>query len=453
MKKSLLFLIPIIAAVAYLGGAMYFNSRFLPNTYINNVNVGCMLPDEAKTTVEEGSAPGTLELVKNDGTVEKVNLSSLEHTSEIADIEKIMYGQNSFMWVSRLFSKETFEVEESIEYNLDGLDAIIDELKCVTSQKVSPPQDARVEKTESGYVIVPETEGSLIDKAMLKEAIIDAIFNGETFVNLSEKDCYVKAEITTKSESIMKFSNLMDNINSLTITYDFSDRTEVLDSSTLNSWITLDDMEIVVDEDKAKQFVTNMAYKYDTYGKSREFTTTDGETITISTGIYGWQTDVEKTTRELIETIKKCESVTIKPEYKLYGLSRDVNDIGDTYVEISIDKQHMWYYKDGEVFLESDIVTGLTNGKRDTPKGVFCIWSREKDRTLGTYAVQGYESHVDYWMPIDWTGVGLHDASWRSSFGGQIYKTNGSHGCINLPSAVAKNLFENCVTGTPVVIY
>ena len=55
-------------------------------------------------------------------------------------------------------------------------------------------------------------------------------------------------------------------------------------------------------------------------------------------------------------------------------------------------------------------------------------------------------------MPF-YDGQGLHDASWRTAFGGNIYQTNGSHGCVNLPPAVAATIYENIDTGTPVILY
>ena len=56
-------------------------------------------------------------------------------------------------------------------------------------------------------------------------------------------------------------------------------------------------------------------------------------------------------------------------------------------------------------------------------------------------------------MPIGWDGEGLHDAPWRGGFGGNIYFTGGSHGCLNLPPAIATKLFDNVQHGTPVVVY
>ena len=454
MKKNLKFIIPAAVIVLYLCMALFFNNAFLPNTYINDVNYGFRTISDTEYRMKNNAEPEGIELIKNDGLSEMVDLSSLEYDVTITtDLNEILQSQNSFTWIFDLFQKNHYKANVNITYNTDNIDSIINNLKCVTSQKVSEPQDAYIEKTDNGYAIIPETEGSLINKEALKSAILYALNNNETSINLSDENCYVKAKITTEDPSIKEAKNMIDKINSLEITYDFDDRQEILDSTTIAKWITIDGTTISVDEEKAKQYVTNLAYKYDTYGNTRTFVTTSGETIDISGGIFGWKTNIENTTKELIDTIILCESTTIKPDYELYGLSRKVDDIGNTYVEVSIDEQHMWFYKDGQLIMDTDVVTGLTNGKRDTPKGVFCIWSREKERTLGTYATQGYETFVNFWMPIDWTGVGIHDANWRSSFGGNIYKTNGSHGCINTPYDKVQILFENCKTGTPVIIY
>ena len=84
------------------------------------------------------------------------------------------------------------------------------------------------------------------------------------------------------------------------------------------------------------------------------------------------------------------------------------------------------------------------------------IYNKERNRVLrGTKQPNGkyeYESPVSYWMPFN-KGIGLHDASWRSEFGGSIYKTRGSHGCVNTPYSAMKTIYENVKIGYPVVVY
>lgn len=124
-------------------------------------------------------------------------------------------------------------------------------------------------------------------------------------------------------------------------------------------------------------------------------------------------------------------------------------EVGDTYVEVSLNDQHVWYIVDGEVYLESDCVTG-NYGSADTPKGFFYLNNKMSPCTLKG---DDYVTHVTYWMPFIGGGWGLHDASWRNKFGGKIYKGDGSHGCVNLPTKVAKKMYARIEVGTPVIVY
>lgn len=128
-----------------------------------------------------------------------------------------------------------------------------------------------------------------------------------------------------------------------------------------------------------------------------------------------------------------------------YGVS-----VGGTYIEISLKQQHMWYYRDSKLYVETDVVTGNNDGYHNTPKGAFKIWQRSSPATL--YG-PGYASYVNYWMAFTYGGVGIHDSSWRSSYGGNIYKGNGSHGCVNTPYSKVKKIYQKAGIGTRVVVY
>ena len=109
--------------------------------------------------------------------------------------------------------------------------------------------------------------------------------------------------------------------------------------------------------------------------------------------------------------------------------SRNKDDIGNTYVEISLSGQHIWFYKDGKLIIDSDVVTGNVSAGHTTPPGVFRLNYKERNAVLKG---EDYETPVSYWMPFN-GGIGLHDATWRTEFGGDIYLTSGSHGCVNAP--------------------
>ena len=123
--------------------------------------------------------------------------------------------------------------------------------------------------------------------------------------------------------------------------------------------------------------------------------------------------------------------------------------VGDTYIEISIDQQHMWAYKNGSQIASTEVVTG-NEGDCDTPTGYYEINNKARNIYLNG---AGYRSFVSYWMAFIGSSYGIHDASWRSEFGNPIFKGNGSHGCVNTPYGAVATIYNNIPTGTPVIIY
>ena len=118
-------------------------------------------------------------------------------------------------------------------------------------------------------------------------------------------------------------------------------------------------------------------------------------------------------------------------------------DMGDTYVEVDLTKQHLWMYKEGKLIVESDFVSGTMTPARVTPPGIFRLYYKKSPAVLrSTKPGDSYETPVSFWMPFN-GGIGFHDATWRGSFGGQIFWNSGSHGCINLPYSAAQTIYQN----------
>ncbi len=118
-------------------------------------------------------------------------------------------------------------------------------------------------------------------------------------------------------------------------------------------------------------------------------------------------------------------------------------------LEIDMTEQKMYYYADGELVIETDVVTGNTGRRMGTPAGVNYVYNKQRNRVLRG---EGYASPVKYWVPVK-GAIGIHDANWRSEFGGEIYKTNGSHGCINTPTEIMSQLYDAVEIGTPVIMF
>ena len=258
------------------------------------------------------------------------------------------------------------------------------------------------------------------------------------FINVSDN-----SEVESQYEMLEKWKDWKVEYAQTDLVFGFED---------IKNFITYDG-SVRLDLDDLSYFTDKLAAAYNTAGKEHSFTTSDGKKLKVNGGTYGWEIDKDKETEWLRESIMKCNSeIGRKPEFLREAESNKYgsDDIGDNYIEISIEDQHVWIYKQGEVVAESDCVTGKKN-RHDTPRGVFyCYEIKPGGKWL---TGDTYRTWVNKWVRLTNTGIGLHDATWRRSFGGSIYKNSGSHGCINLPLNFSNLLIKEVYFGMPVVIY
>ena len=263
---------------------------------------------------------------------------------------------------------------------------------------------------------------------------------------------------TSDSPEVQAACDEMNSYLKASITYPM-DESIVVDKQLISGWITYDaEMNVTFNEDAVREWMREFGSKYDTVGTSRTITTPTGKTAEVSGGTYGWIVDEAAETENLINSIKNGEVAEREPAYKQTAASHGAQDWGNTYIEVDIAAQHMWYIVDGSIAMESDVVTGLPADGRDTPTGVYSILYTERDSTLKgevdpATGKPSYETPVAFWMPFTWQGHGFHDATWQSSFGGSRYQTNGSHGCVNMPYDKAEQLFGMIGAGTPVIVH
>ena len=224
----------------------------------------------------------------------------------------------------------------------------------------------------------------------------------------------------------------------------------LLHADTIHEFLCWDkDFNVWINESLVKDYVEKELYHvFNTVGAKRTIHSPGSGKFTISGGTYGNQIDIEAETKEIIKDIKNSKMITREPKYfiKVTGSN---NGIGKNYVDVNISKQKLWYIRKNKIVFSSDIVTGDPTTGHSTPTGMYYVEFKKTD-----YTMRKYNAHVNYWMPIDTgTGVGLHDASWRGSFGGEIYHGNGSHGCINMPTSKASVLYHMLPVNTPVIVH
>lgn len=442
-----------VLAVIYFAGAAFYHGHFFAGTTINGVAAGNRSPAAVQETVQNKAATYRLVLRGKDNHVEKVTAGALGIAYKgDAALQKLLTGQNSFAWPAMFFRKDQHAVS-ALRYDETKMDRVVSMLNLVTGDQVTDAQNARPVVEADGSVRIRDAvTGNQLDKARLKAAILKAVATGDETIDLKKDRCYVEPKYQKDSPAVKRAAKVMRRYAKAKITYLFGTDSEVVDSKVFGSWLTVDgDMHVTVDEAKAADYLYQLALRTNTaYGK-HTFKTTGGNTITVNGGSYGWRIDREAELKQLIVDIKSSKAVNREPAYKQRGKTRKsiYEDIGNSYVEVSIAQQHMWVYKDGRQVVSTAVVTGNTAAGHGTTPGVYYIAYKARHATLKG---EDYKTPVSYWMPFN-GGQGIHDSWWRGAYGGTIYRGGGSHGCVNTPPGQVPAVYANVETGTPVVVY
>lgn len=297
----------------------------------------------------------------------------------------------------------------------------------------------------------PEIEGTQLDMEKVNMAIHEAMKSQAAVLDLEEERCYIEPAARADDHGLQECITQANKCLETRITYDWNDNEVILDEEQIKDWVSIEGQKVILDEKAVETFVKANAKKFDTYGKEKTFRTTLGFDLILERKSYGWLTDRETETKELIELIKKGAVENREPVYTVKARWKGTNDIGNTYVEADMSNQHLYLYQKGELMLESDFVSGNISlgGGYITPEGIFGLTYKTTDAVLRG---RDYVTPVNYWMPF-YGNYGMHDATWRNEFGGNIYLTDGSHGCLNLPLDKAAEIYTYMTEGFPIICY
>jgi lipoprotein-anchoring transpeptidase ErfK/SrfK len=448
----------------YLWVASSYSLVYLPGTFVNGLDMSGMTSREAAHELERLAEADHLDVYGRDesgenvliGTVrsEDVNYSCL-NTLELAD--EILKDQPTWLWPKYVWMGERLDhdVASAFSYDKSLLTETILNFATLQITNMESPRNAKISEfsTETGeYEIVPETKGNWVVRGELRKALNagDYFGGGSRVLNLEDLGVYKSATVTADDAELQENLETVNLWASAMLTDNWVGTTVVVDGEQISKWIGFDENGTpVLNEELVAKFVKETAKENDNYGMKITFLTTSGEDKEITKSRYGWKTDRDETTAELVELVLAGEKKSCDPVYSEEGYGTPKYGVGDSYVEIDLGHQHLYLYSEGELVLESDFVSGNVAAGNTTPAGLYGVTYKTKDATLRG---DTYESHVNYWMPFN-GNIGMHDATWRSQFGGEIYLTSGSHGCINLPLSKAKKIYEYVAKHYPVVCY
>lgn len=460
-----LFLITLVCAGAYLFYTEAGSDVFLSGTTLNGYDVSEKTAQEAMALLLQNYDGSSLEITEGGETVFAASLSDIgcrvDESQLLSNIQDYLDNQRMQLLVN-FFTSNSSQAE--IPFTVD--ETVFNE--AVTVAKLSKERIASVDSEmifkDGSYEITPAVYGNEFEdsvlQALVRDALSEADFSGNSLTVKVDipSSVYDSPSVTEDDAELNRLMNIYNQYCKASITYLFGDEKVVLDWDTIQNWLIIDGDTADIDETQAADFVYNLAVKYNTRYANRTFTGSSGNTVTMTSSDYGYLIDQDGELSQLLANIRANLTEEREPLYSERGFSRNgTDDLNGNYVEVDLTRQHLWFYRNGSLVVETDIVSGLPTEERETATGVFAIAYKASPYNLvggGSEegSTDGWDVEVQYWMPFH-DGQGLHDASWRGSFGGSIYQSGGSHGCVNLPTAAAAAIYESMEAGIPIVLY
>lgn len=511
MKKII---IPIAIVLCLAGGGfavwnvlesnVFSKDQFPQKTSINNVDCSGMTAEQAKETLIEEWNSRSFYFTSKGKTIGSAD--DLNFTYDIDDNLKKLKKANFFSAASNYFFNSDFDVtmDMTVKKVNKGFKQQLKQAEYLREDKITKTRDAYVDLSTADFEIVPEVYGNNTDYNALSDKIAELVAEDTFTLEYKTSDFYKQPDITADSEEIKEHRAFCKKYLTSKVTYvlgkeevkippqelekiyhievvetgkvketgdsqDGEDGQDAQDEqatsqSSQETQVSGEeedakkpDTRVLVDEEAVRQYVENFAKDYNTLGMTRKFLSFSGKNIEVSGGDYGFALDVDGETQQLVKDLEANKEVKREPVWLMTGFAdySKEDDIGNTYVDISLTDQHLWYFKDGKKIVDCPVVTGNINAGYNTPAGTFSLSYKQRGATLKGNNADGstYESPVSYWMPF-YGNYGMHDAPWRGSFGGNIFRGNGSHGCVNMPIPAAKKLFENLADkGVPVIVH
>ena len=479
-RKILITVLALFAVLALAGIFMKYlhdSDRFFTGTRINGIDVSGKTPaeaanvlrlkygEESRVVVNEAGKEafsGSLEefgYVVDEGTL--LTAASRSRNIQTGDINtmlrSIFTGGNYVVRIPFTFDSRIFERAVMVKRLKE---------ERIASQDASLSYDEKKKE----YSIVPEVQGNELSDEALRSLVKDQVdmfiagdHAGETLSVDIPESLYEPPSVAADDEGLVNLCQVYNTYVKSSVTYQFGSVTETVDWDTVKDWIMEGDRTAYLREDMVRDYVISLEAVYNTRYHDRLFTTVFGQQILIpaSENDYGYTIDEDAETAQLAADLATGTQVTREPVYirtnsygnPLFYKREGTDDLAGTYVEVNLSQQHLWFRKDGNVILDSDFVSGSVAKNAETKTGAFPLAYKESPSILvGDNANDGYRTEVTYWMPF-FEGQGLHDAVWRSEFGGSIYVNNGSHGCVNLPFDKAQQIYENIEAGMAIILY
>jgi len=453
----------ILSIWGYRSITAYMQDRYAPNTWVDGIYcTGRTVEDVNRQLVSQMEAP-TITVTDSSGQSYFLDMKDADYSFDFSDsLTAYQNHQVRRGWVEMAGrTNQISKGEPVVAYDISKVEKWWNELPIVKAEDGKTVFELTY--GDEGYGIYSTLDGHLNTKDGL-ERLLDSISNKEGSLSLQDSGCYFDYSLNDQQKEVLKVYQELKKLEKCGLTYDMGAEKIVFDEALMSRFIAKDEKgmplrneegQFYYDMEFAESYIVDLCEQYHTYGVDRPFRSSrgDGEIVMVPAGTFGTELDV-KAEKEFFLNYLSDDALRVTktvhtPVYLHETDFKGLDDVGGTYVEVDITNQMLYFYVDRELKISSGVVTGNLRTRHGTPTGAYYIYGKYKNRVLRG---PGYASFVRRWMPVV-KAIGLHDANWRDEFGGEIYKTNGSHGCVNMPDETTDIIFEYAEIGTPVLIY
>lgn len=458
-------IVGVLLAV-YLGGVAVFSFVFMPHTTLDGADVS--LKTASVVGSQKSDAVAALQThVTGNGVDLTVFGSDIDLTCDGASYARSALTQvSAWAWPVEVTRTHNLSAEAGVSFDHDKLAALLAPAMDESRQAASE---------DSGDVISYDSSSAsfaLDDRVIAQYLDVDAVAGV-----LSTAFAQHAASVVLGDECLSTGGSIEDAVAQANAYVQAATTLTLADQDVYNvtadqiaGWVTIaDDLSVSLDTDAIATWCHGeLSELLDTVGAERTYTRPDGVVETVNDGsaafgasVYGWLIDGETAADELAAAIQAGQPTTLALPtlQEAAQVNPGGQDWGTRYIDVDIPAQHIYFYDNGTLIWDADTVTGQPSLNRGTPTGVWTVTNRLSGNINLTGPVNAetnepeWDSHVQFWMGVVRNIVGFHNAPWRSTFGGQIYTWNGSHGCINLSYADGQSLYDLIQVGDVVVIH
>lgn len=455
---------------------IYYSDRWYPGTTVNGLEVSGQTMEESKRYLLEKCRNYTLTVTGREDVSLTISGADINYTVHAGDEwEKTYTDQHDNSGLPSVGGQD-YTVKLAVTYDEEALRRLIAGSELVQGSEEHPivkPMSAYVvynaEKCQ--YICGKEVDGNQLNQEAFFEAVKTALETGRSEMDIRDdelyKGVYEAPGVTSEDEELQNEIFLCNNAMLRYIRWNMGDgMTEEITPEQIAGWIIYKKGKVTYDNEGIAAWVKRFCRKYQTVGKTRTIQSHTGKKVKIVGGDYGWQTDYDRTLKQvkkaLAKNIKRSsteaymenpseenkKAVTIKrePLYLNTAYQRNSKDPSKdwdpkNYTEISLSEQKVYVFRKGKVAFSCRCISGLPVKDRATRTGAYFVKEHRPEYTM---TGDDYRTHVKHWVRITWTGTGFHPATWQpwSRWTKTMYKTKGSHGCLNLEPSDAEKIYN-----------